>query len=71
MATRRMMALRQEDRRIGLRRTRTTAASSGIVVLSEKQYADFDACMKKPQEPTPTLRQGAALLRELTKSRKG
>ena len=45
--------------------------ASGIMMLSEEQYAEVEACLTTPQEPTPALRQGLAILREMTNDRAG
>jgi hypothetical protein len=38
---------------------------NGLLVLSTKGFARFEACMKNPGEPTEANRRGASLLRNL------
>ena len=43
----------------------------GGVVASEEEFAHFNRWLKSPKTPSPTLLQGAALLRAIEQKRRG
>ena len=51
------------------RRKAPTAATWGVVYLDASEFATFEKCMQSPQPPTPSIVEGAELIRRLYKTR--